>query len=64
MIYIVVPFFQRIVYDGGSITVGNIMHNALAAVDQEENIQSAALQFGVARLTLHDRVPGKVQYNT
>ena len=56
---LIVSFFQKIVYDGGNIAVSSIMHNALAAVDQKENIRSAALQFGVACLTLHDWVTGK-----
>ena len=69
------PFTQRIVYDYVlskrrdvvsscsayiSSSVDN-MHLALAAVDQGETIRSAALRFGVARSTLHDRITGKVQ---
>ena len=37
------------------------MQYSLAAVDQGDTIRSAALQFGVARSTLHDWVSGKVQ---
>ena len=69
------PFTQRIVYDYVlskrrdvvsscsayiSSSVDNV-HLALAAVDQGETIRSAALRFGVARSTLHDRITGKVQ---
>lgn len=74
-----VPFSQRIVYDDESNARSNSIRNlsehsrsiavtnmqkALAAVDQGESIRSAALPFGVARSTLHDRVTRKVQEGT
>ena len=71
------PFSQRIVYDyvlskrTNEATIASCsacnnnsidnMHLALAAVDQGQTICSAALQFGVAHSTFHDRITGKVQ---
>ena len=76
MAYRSVPVAGRIVYDDTTNVRGTSctntvnwsqqsrevnMQKAMAAVDKGESIRTAAINFDVPHLTLHDRVTGKVE---